>query len=183
MKKNLQINNISLNDYLNVAAICYKAAYKKKTKRLSHLELYKKWTDGRHGGMLDIKNPDSKDEFADWHASGRWAGSHPFEIVFSWHRHGIHLYPPDRWKQQYLLTVTNYAYADDFVKMVKSLIKNEIAFQAANLDDVLDFLTGKKYFTVNSYNDLNLNYIPSKEHKKLYFRYIEWEEPNVVRFK
>ena len=83
----------SLNDYLKVASICYNAAFGEKTKGMDPLQKYKRWADGRHGGMLDIKDPDSKEMFGKWLHSGRMGG-HPFEIVFSWFQHGIHLYPP-----------------------------------------------------------------------------------------
>lgn len=182
--KNLEIADISLNDYLNTAAVCYRAAYE-KARGLSPLEMYNRWADGRHGGMLDIKDFDSKEEFIGWKKGGKWVGSHPYEIVFSWHRHGIHLYPPDvdYGKPRYSLRVTNYAYAPDFIRMAKALIKNRIPFQARDLQDVLDFLSGEKYWTVNDYDDLRFLYIPSREYKNLYFKHIEWKELKIVRFK
>ena len=42
LKKNLKIPKISLNDYLAVAGLCYKAAYRKKIENLSPLQMYKK---------------------------------------------------------------------------------------------------------------------------------------------
>ena len=81
IEKSLQITDISLNEYLNVAAICYKSAYKKQerlklqSENLSNLEMYKKWADGRDGGMLSIKDGDSKKEFSEWYHSGEHAGS------------------------------------------------------------------------------------------------------------
>ena len=83
----------SLNEYLNTAAICYRAAYPSKTKEKTLLDMYNRFADGRHGGMLDIKNKNSKKGFMQWYNGCRWIGAHPFEIVFSWHEHGIHLYP------------------------------------------------------------------------------------------
>lgn len=176
LKKGLKIFQISLNEYLDVASICYQAAYSKKTKNLSPIKMYKKWADGRDGGMLSIKNWDSKKEFRDWQKSGKWAGSHPFEIVFSWHRHGIHLYPPDTYSSYYSLYVTNYAYVWDFIKMI-------IPFQTKDLNDVLDYLTGDSYFSVNSYDDHFFHYIPSREYKKLYFNHIKWDEIKVPTWK
>jgi len=180
--KNLEIVEISLNDYLDVTAICYKAAYK-KTKKLLPLEMYKKWADNRHGGMLDIKDFNSKKEYRQWRKSGKWAGSHPYEIVFSWHRHGIHLYPPDDEKPHYSLRVTNYAYAGDFIRMTKALLNNEIAFRSNELEEVLNYLRGEKDFVVNDYDDLRFSYIPSREYKNLYFKHIKWEELKIVRCK
>ncbi len=183
LAKSQQISEISLNEYLDIAAICYRAAYAKKAENLSPLEMYKKWADRRDGGMLSIKDRDSKNEYSEWYHSGKHAGSHPFEIVFSWHAHGIHLYPPCDSSPNYGLRVTNYAYAWDFLKMVNALIKAEIPFEAGELSSVLDFLAGETYFTVNEYSEHRFSYIPSKEHKKEYFPHIEWDEIKVVRWK
>ncbi|PIU50848.1 hypothetical protein COS91_07550 [Candidatus Desantisbacteria bacterium CG07_land_8_20_14_0_80_39_15] len=184
LKKDLKMPGNSLNNYLHVASLCYKAAYGKKAEKLSPEQAYKKWADGRDGGMLSIKNWDSKKEFKNWYESRRWAGSHPFEIVFSWHRHGIHLYPPSASNSlKYLLRVTNYAYAENFVWMAKVLIKNKIPFIAPDLEDVLNYLAGETYFTVNGYSEHNFSYIPSTEYKKLYFPYIEWDELKLLHWK
>ncbi len=181
--KNLKVPEISLDEYLNTAAICYKAAYTKKAQKLSFLEMYKKWADGRDGGMLSIKDRDGKKEFTEWLHSGKHAGPHPFEIVFSWHRHGIHLYPPRDLSPHYGLRVTNYAYAWDFLKMVNALISAEVPFEAGKLSDVLDYLAGETYFTVNEYDEHRFLYVPSKEYKKDYFPHIKWDEIKVVGWK
>jgi len=183
LEKNLCVKDISLNEYLNIAAVCYKASYQKETENLSNLEMYKKWADGRDGGMLSIKDWDSKKEFSEWYHSGVHAGSHPFEIVFSWHQHGIHLYPPNDSSSYYGLRVTNYAYAWDFLKMVDRLIKTHVPFNAGKLNDVIDFLAGDTYFTVNKIDDQNFIYIPTKEYEEKYFPYIEWDEIKVVNWK
>lgn len=184
--KNLQIKDISLNEYLSVAAICYKGAYNKKAEDLTNLEMYNKWADGRDGGMLSIEDWDSKNSFEEWCHSGKYAGSHPFEIVFSWHRHGIHLYPPNiRYSDSscYGLRVTNYTYARDFIKMVDALIEMQIPFEADDLDKVVDFLSGDTYFTVNKMDDHDFIYIPSKEYRQKYFPHIRWDEIKVVKWK
>jgi hypothetical protein len=174
VEKNPEIREISLNEYLGTAGICYRAAYGKKAENLSPLQMYKKWADGRDGGMLSIKDWDNKKEFMDWMGSGKDAGAHPFEIVFSWHRHGIHLYPPSSLEPYYHLRVTNYAYATEFVKMAKALIKENVPFSAHEFKNVLDYLEGETYFTVNGREEHNFRYIPSREYKKKFFRHIEW---------
>lgn len=183
VEKNLQITDTSLNDYLNVAAICYKAAYKKEAESISNIDMYKRWADGRDGEMLSIKDWDSKKEFSEWHHSGGYMGGHPFEIVFSWHRHGIHLYPPNEQSPYYNLRVTNYAYAQSFLEMVDALIKNDIPFSVGKLEDVLDFLAGDTYFTVNVMEEHHFRYILSREYKQKYFPYIEWDEIKAVKWK
>ncbi len=182
LKKQLKVSQISLDEYFKVAALCYQAAYRKKTKNLSPLEMYKRWADGRHAGMLDIKNKESKEEFTYWKKYLSHEG-HPFEIVFSWHRHGIHLYPPYEENPYYSLRVTNYAYARDFIKMVKSLIKEKIPFRARELKEVIEYLSGETYFTVNDYDEHVFDYIPSKEYKDLYFNHVEWDKIKVPKWK
>lgn len=178
LAQNLEVNGTSLNEYLNTAAICYRAAYKEKTKDRTPLQMYKKWADGRDAGMLQIKNADSKLAFAKWRKRGTGLG-HPFEIVFSWHDHGIHLYPPT-YCTHYSVHVTNYAYAYVFVEMAKALIKNTVPFRADNFEDVLEFLAGETYFTVNDYDRLPFFYTNSKEDKRRYFKHIEWEKPKIL---
>lgn len=182
VEKKLEIREISLNDYLNVAAICYKETYH-EAENFSPIEMYKKWADGRDGGMLSIKDWNSKNEFYQWYHSGEQAGAHPFEIVFSWHRHGIHLYPPDDSMPYYILRVTNYAYAEDFLKMVENLIKMQIPFETRKINDVLDFLAGDTYFSVNKKDEHNFMYELSKEYKQKYFPHIEWDDIKVVKWK
>ena len=179
----LEIKEISLNQYLEVATICYKAAYQEKTENLSPLEMYKKWSDGRDGGMLSIKDWDSKTEFSQWHNSGQHIGSHPFEIVFSMHEHGIHLYPPYDSYHHYGLRVTNYSYAEDFLKLVCALIKKQVPFEVGKLEDVLDFLAGDTYFTVNKMEEHHFMYLPSREYKQKYFPHIEWDEIKIVKWR
>ncbi len=182
LRRKLEIAGISLNEYLDTAALCYLAAYGRKTENLSPLEMYKKWGDGRHGGMLDIKARNSRKAFINWLQSSQWAGSHPFEIVFSWHRHGIHLYPPDS-SPHYILQVTNYAYARDYLNMVNALIDKEVPFKARDLEEVVHYLAGETYFKVNEYDEHSFCYIPSREYRKIYFPHIEWDELKVPLWK
>jgi len=89
LEKKLSVSEISLNDYLNTAAICYRAAFEKDIQRLGKeltpRDLIKRWADNRHGGMWFIEDPDSKKEYMDWFLSDKWDGAHPFEIVYSSH--------------------------------------------------------------------------------------------------
>ncbi len=183
LKKGLTVSDISLNKYLGIASICYKAAYKKKAKGMTPKEMYRKWADGRDGGMLSIKRKNRKKEFMQWLESGARIGAHPFEIVFSWLGHGIHLYPPDKERPYFSISVTNYGYAWSFIKMVKALIKKNIPFRATDIENVLEYLAGETYFTVNDYDERFFLYVPSKEHKKLYFKHTEWDALKTVRFK
>lgn len=171
---------VSLNDYLNTAALCYKASFGGKTKGLTAEQMYRKWADNRDCGMLEIRNKKSHADFSSWLNHKSHCGGHPFEIVFSWHSHGIHLYPPRAETPHYKLRVTNYMYALSFLEMVKALIRNRIPFEAHELDSVLDYLSGESYFTVNTYDKHSISYDPSD--RKL-VKHIEWDAPNVLTWK
>jgi len=181
--KKMRMASTSLNEYLSVSAICYRAAYGAKARRLSPIAMYRKWADGRDGGMLSLKDKDSRREFRSWQLNGKWAGAHPFEIVFSWIRHGIHLYPPSGDHPYFLITITNYGYVRAYIKMVQALIQNKIPFQADNYEYILDYLAGETYFTVNEHSEHSFFYITSRESKRRYFPHIEWDVIRFVRFK
>lgn len=170
---------ISLNDYLDTAAISYRAAFGRKTSGLSPDQMYRKWADGRDCGMLEIVNKKSKKAFGHWLDTKSRCGGHPFEIVFSWIEHGIHLYPPSPDRPYFSLRVTNYMYAILFLKMVKALIQNKIPFEANEIEDVLNYLSGESYFTVNDYDK---HYIFYSGDRKL-LRHIEWDEPRMVKWR
>ena len=180
IKKGKKLHSASLNNYLNTAAICYKASFGNKTNSLSAEQMYKKWADGRDCGMLEIKNKKSKKEFKNWLDNKSHCGGHPFEIVFSWQGHGIHLYPPYAKKPFFTLSVTDYRYTKLFLEMVRTLIKNRIPFIALELESVLDYLCGESYFSVNTYDKHYIFYSPEK--KKI-LKYIEWDEPNILKGK
>jgi len=141
--------------------------------------MYKKWADGRDCGMLEIKNKKSKKAFSHWLDNKSRCGGHPFEIVFSWIEHGIHLYPPYTERPSFSLRVTNYMYAIPFLEMVRALIQEKIAFEANEIEDVLNYLSGESYFTVNDYDK---HYIYYYGDRKL-LRHIEWDEPRMVKWR
>lgn len=180
IKKVKGLTFISLNDYLNTAAICYRAAFGSMADGMTEEEMYRKWADGRDCGMLEIKDRKSTKEFNNWMVTKSHFGGHPYEIKFSWHGHGIHLIPPDHDRPYYTLRVTDYSYAKSFIEMVKALIRSKKPFKAHDLERVLDYLSGESYFTVNTYDKHFLFY--SSEDRKL-LKHIEWDEPKVVRWK
>jgi hypothetical protein len=136
--------------------------------------------DGRLYKAVSIKNKKSKKDFSHWLDTEAHCGGHPFEIVFSWFGHGIHLFPPDLNNPYFTLRVTNYMYALAFLEMVKEFIKNRIPFKAHKLEGVLDYLSGESCFTVNAYDEHYIFY--SYEDRKL-LRHIEWDEPNILIWK
>lgn len=180
IKKGETLHSVSLNDYLNTAALCYKASFGDKTKGLTAEQMYRKWADGRDYGMLEIKNKKSKEIFSRWFNNKSHCGGHPFEIVFSWHDHGIHLIPPYPDNPYFTLRVTDYMYVTPFLEMVKSLIRNRIPFKAHELKKVLDYLSGESYFTVNAYDIHNIFY--THDSRKL-FKHIKWDDPKMLKWK
>lgn len=183
IEKKLTVSEISLNDYLETAAICYRAANKKETRQLTPLEMYKKWADSRHGGMLDIKDPDSKEEYTEWRHSGKWAGQHPFEIVYSFFGLGVHLHPPGKHRSSFSLSNSNELLVEVFVCMAEALMKHNIPFEASRLDEALDYLTGESYLRVNQVGLDSFCYEPSRENRKKYFPHILWDEIKIVKWK
>lgn len=66
--------------------------------------------------------------------------------------------------------------------MIKDLIKEGIAFQAEDLDKVLEYLTGESYFTVNTYDEHFFMYIPGREYRKKYFKHIIWDKLKILEY-
>jgi len=82
--ENTRVSSMSAADYFEYCRIAYLAVRPKKSidQSLSGREMYERYADGRHEGLLDI-DPDSEQEFADWidgtHPK-RSQGGHPWEI-------------------------------------------------------------------------------------------------------
>ncbi len=67
--------------------------------------------------------------------------------------------------------------------MAKALIKENIPFRAHEFKNVLDYFAGETYFTVNGNEEHNFRYIPSREHKRKFFRQIEWDKIKIPEWK
>lgn len=84
-KEKIIRKTMNANDYFNYCKIAYIASEEKKTqvdKNLSGREMYQRYADGRHEGLLDI-DTNSENEFAKWldgTHSKRGHGGHPWEI-------------------------------------------------------------------------------------------------------
>jgi hypothetical protein len=83
--ENTEVVTMTAEDYFRYCRIAYiagKRADESIDEKLSGREMYCRYADGRHEGLLDIP-PDSADEFADWidgtHPK-RTVGGHPWEI-------------------------------------------------------------------------------------------------------
>ncbi|MCP5045988.1 MAG: hypothetical protein GY940_02380, partial [bacterium] len=179
-------------DYLNTAAICYRAAFPKDIekrarqmdKELTPRDLIKGWADSRHGGMLFIEDADSKKAYKDWHQSDEWRGAHPFEIVYST-PHGIYLYPPEKDDHFYRLSIADHFYYEAYVRMAVALMEHNIPFEAYSLEQALEYVTGESEVEVNtgSMRNPTFSYETSRENRKNYFHHIQWDHIQALEWK
>ncbi len=83
--ENTEVSTMTAADYFQYCKIAYMAGKRKGEsvdESLSGREMYSRYADGRHEGLLDI-SPDSEQEFSDWidgKHSKRRGGGHPWEI-------------------------------------------------------------------------------------------------------
>ncbi|MBA4389001.1 MAG: hypothetical protein C0404_13550 [Verrucomicrobia bacterium] len=82
---NTEVSSMSAADYFEYCRIAYIAGKRKEDaldESLSGRDMYSRYADGRHEGLLDI-DPQSPQEFADWidgkHPK-KTGGGHPWEI-------------------------------------------------------------------------------------------------------
>lgn len=82
---NTEVSSMTASDYFQYCRIAYIAGKRKEEtvdESSSGREMYSRYADGRHEGLLDI-DPASEQEFADWidgkHPK-RGGGGHPWEI-------------------------------------------------------------------------------------------------------
>ncbi len=197
--RNLTVTEISLNDYLETAAICYQAAFaddiESQMQRMKMMDmmdedvtemtpeqLHKQWADGRHGGMLFLADRDSAEEFMAWYTSHSWEGAHPFEIVYSGNGHGIMLYPPDEREPRYQFSVVDPFYNNEFLKMTAALIERNIPVTAYSFADAVEYCKGESYRDVNKmgYREPPFIYSDTPEEQEKYFAYIAWDPIQLV---
>jgi hypothetical protein len=83
--ENTEVSSMTAADYFRYCRIAYIAGKRKEEtvdESLSGREMYGRYADGRHEGLLDI-DPASEQEFADWidgRHPKRGQGGHPWEI-------------------------------------------------------------------------------------------------------
>ncbi|MEM0106833.1 MAG: hypothetical protein QXS03_01230 [Candidatus Micrarchaeaceae archaeon] len=164
---------ISLREYLDVAKICYDAVFHEEIA-MAPRDLYDKYADWRHGGMLDLKEDDEK-EYLKWLNSNSWKGSHPFEIIKGYKSIGIELLPPKLSSKRFVLVAGSHAYAKEYIEILNALIEKGIAFEAPQLRDMLDYLSGKTYFSVNKISDDEIYDIEGMK------QFVEWDKPKIAK--
>jgi len=175
------ISKISLADYFRTAAICYRAAFPKGTKGLSPTEMYDRFAHSNHR-IFPIDNPTNESEFDEWLKSGR--PGHAFWFAFR----TAHLYPPSNPKQVYRLSSSelrrsdNLEQAQSYLKMVSALIDARIPFEA-DLDEVLDYLSGETEFSVKIGERPIYHYEDTPENRIKIFPHIKWDPLKIPKWK
>jgi hypothetical protein len=128
--------------YLVTAGIAYDAVFR-ELRRLPPRRKYETKADGRHGGLLDLPERDA-DAFADWFRSRRWAGTHPWEIVFG-HPQGVLLSPRVRedgkgW--DFVLWVDSPGWYASSARMALALGEADVPLEFSGRKEVLDAVRG-----------------------------------------
>ncbi|MFP3289273.1 MAG: hypothetical protein RXO35_02475 [Candidatus Micrarchaeota archaeon] len=173
--------SISLNDYLRVVYIAYEAVFE-EVKEMTPKEAYEYLADFRHGGMLNIKDPNSAEQFNKW-LSNIPAGSHPFEIVAGLGLVGLSLVPPMlaeylSGEKYFVISAGSPVYYKTYLAMLKALMHEKVPVIAPQLEEILEYLTGESYFLVNRYGSEGVSY---RDVQPEYFAYIEWDPLEVVK--
>ena len=88
--------SMTVNTYLELSAIAYRALYPGDAKGKTPEQMYKRWADDRDGGFLKVPH-DDPDEFMKWYKlEDKWVidnPSHLWEAVSGGSRTNIHLSP------------------------------------------------------------------------------------------
>ncbi|MCX6773221.1 MAG: hypothetical protein NTV88_05665 [Candidatus Micrarchaeota archaeon] len=134
---------VSLNGYLHTASVCYREAFEHSVSHMTELQMYRVFSDGRFGNMLEIKKKDSAKAFAKWISSEDNVGNHPFEIVRGMGTFGIHLIPPSTERPFFTLTLGSEIWSDNYLKMARALAKSGIPSEAPDLERAVSYLEKK----------------------------------------
>ncbi|VVC00778.1 Uncharacterised protein [uncultured archaeon] len=134
---------VSLNDYLYAAGVCYRGAFGHSVEHMSEIQMYRAFSDGRDGGMREIKTPSSPKAFAKWRSDGNNRGDHPFEILRGNGTFGVHLIPPSAEKPFYTLMLGGELCARPYIGMAAALAKSGIPSEAPDLERAVSYLAKK----------------------------------------
>lgn len=131
-----RVESFTASKFFNYCKIAYLAGAKKGEKidsSLSGMEMYKRFADGRHEGLLDI-DPDSEQDFANWmdyNHPKRERGGHPWEIKRGGNTTHISMYvrrPTYNQKNGFIIELDGQS----FVRLVET-IKMFLALHEASL--------------------------------------------------
>lgn len=146
-EKRIERSSMTAKIFFDYCKIAYIAAQKKDDyidKKLSGLEMYKRYADGRHEGLLDI-DIHSEEEFAVWldgtHPK-RDRGGHPWEIKRGGNTTHIDLHisrPRFREKEGFIVTVNAHAISrmTEAIRMFLSLYDAGMPITISDPEDIV----------------------------------------------
>lgn len=150
IKKTLVHSDISADDFFRYCEICYDANnyFDESTEIFSPGEKYKRMSDGRNGGLIEI-NPKSGDDFRKWYKSGRSLGAHPWEICRGGNSTHISLMVSQvegGWNL--ILAGSSRVRVEETVRMAVALYDNYIPFILHEGEEILQMITGNDYIGI-----------------------------------
>lgn len=137
---------LSLEQYLDYCRIAVKCGLGKHfDDNLSSLESYKRYSDGREGGLLDLFDQ-SPEQFLSWYRGAERQGCHPFEIISGITlSSAMHLYPSEK-NGKFTLTLRfgdqNYCY-DKLVLAAVALHKEGVMVEVPEASAIVEELLGR----------------------------------------
>ena len=180
-KKMAAIKNATLQDYLNVLYICYKAIFGNSIGTEEIPEIYKKYSPDKEATIFSIE---TEEQFSMWYESYEWTKKRSFDIYCNVFGECLSLYPPTPKNPKYVLVGRGLFIAWKYINIVRALIENNIPFEAPELDLILEYLTGKVMFKVNwGEPPFCFNYVDTEEYRKKYLPHIKWEPLKVPKWR
>ena len=152
-----------------------------KGEDFSAAEMYKRYADGRHDGLLDLEL-DSPEAFAKWYATGM-RGGHPWEICRGGNSTHISLYvhkKDDGWRLH--LAGSSRGRVAETVRFALALHRNRVPFDLRDAREILTMVRGKDYIGIVPEN-VKPRYCHSlfpKEDKIIDFMNLEGENKNAL---
>lgn len=174
------MRQLSRHTFLRTAALAYDGAYPEH-RLIAPAQKYRRKADGRHGGLLDLGLHDAP-AFRRWVSSRKWAGSHPWEIVFA-HPHGILLTPrleEGRWR--FWLSAGTVGLYVVTARMAISLGEANVPVELVDETKVLAALRGEDAVEVGPfYGQLSLDELESARPGTA--SKVVWNEPPRLRLR
>ena len=141
--RDFYLKKMTLRIYLEYCKKAYLANAKKLniTGHSTGIQLYKRFADNRHMGLLDV-HMDSEADFLKWYESGRFGG-HPWEIYRGGNTThidlGVHRHETNGW--EIFLAAESSSRLVETVHIALSFIENKMPFQFSSAKSIHHKLT------------------------------------------
>ena len=131
--------------FFECCKIGYEANNYFKGKKMSGLEMYNVFADGRHEGLTEI-DPDSPEAFSKWFLDDNRRGGHPWEICRGGNSTHISLYV-DRKNNSWILHLagSSVVRVNETIKIAVALYNNNIPFTLRDAEEVYNMACGTDY--------------------------------------